>query len=667
MQLLTHKIEEIRKLIVDSHSPFLDELSSIEEDFRRMAQFFEQGNIDPQLENIYGELLRRCDTLARNLRYYGLTQGNPFYQKTIQSIQGDYTLDLEELQNRLEDFTVDISMLELEAEEKRAEKKKEIYARHHEYRTRMFAKVLLANGLSKDNANALQHIILSSSIDTVDAQLLIAALMLSCMNVFDERKAEILYNIYVKADAPMALSQKAVVAFVLCIGVKPDTFDLSKYPIDPQLLATIQQQLLYTIDSPRVEKIMQSEIMPDVVKNSEFDFRNNRIVRRDRDKTDEIINPNKDEENMEKLEETMRKMKEMQEQGSDLFFSGFRYVKQHPFFNLVPNWFCPFYIDHPQLPEFTNPADRNIILSLIDKTPFCESDKYSFVVSMHKVIATIPENMKEMLRHGQAELGIVGGGNLMRNEAYIRRIFLQDVYRFFKLCHWAKFVYNPLFSEGNGLVIKNFLNTGSGEYDITAISTCRTLRKLGFNEEYTDLLNAWSPQTDDGKIFKAFSLISLKTGVKVAIELLEEVLSKDNHNVQALFGMTKACFESHLYKRHFQPYKKDALNSLLALHFNKEDDISVLHNLVKAYILNGDNEKAAKYSEMLIETGKAEAFVFIFLGLYNVSTGDIQGGIKHLIATKKRPEEIEDCRLIADIPLSKPQLDMIYYLMRIDN
>ncbi|MCF0120753.1 MAG: hypothetical protein HUJ65_03860, partial [Oscillospiraceae bacterium] len=197
MQLLTNKIEYIRKQIVDSHSPFLDELSGIEEDFGRMAQFFEQGNIDPQMESIYAALQDRCDKLARNIRYYGLSHGNPFYQRVINGMNGDYTLDLEELLARLEDFSIDLSMLELEPDEAvRAAKRREIFARHHAYRTGMFAKVLLINSLSKDNAEALQRIMLSSSIDIIDARLLLAALMLSCMNVFDRRKADVLYNIY---------------------------------------------------------------------------------------------------------------------------------------------------------------------------------------------------------------------------------------------------------------------------------------------------------------------------------------------------------------------------------------------------------------------------------------------------------------------------------------
>jgi len=658
--MLSKTLALIHNAVEQKHAPFADELSRIEEDFHRMADFFAMGNIDPDLEKVYKNLENRANKLLQQAELYILTEENGFYKKMLADTRGRYTLDLEELQRKLEDFVIDLTMLDLEADnEAKAEKRNQIFIKQHEYRKVVFAQITLAI-LDKENAEALKAIILSSSIDAIDAQLIITALMLSCLSKFDENKSRLLYDIYSQSENS-EIKEKALVSYLLTTAKSPRNFSLQQDNIPSSLLSQIQQQIFFTIDSPRVEKIMQNDIMPDIIKNSEFDFQNNRIIPRKKDKIDDILNPHKDEEMLEKMEETMKKMKQLQEQGSDLFFGGFRYVKNHPFFSDVINWFCPFYFDHPQLPRFENEDDQRITSKLIERTPFCDSDKYSFVISMRKAIGTIPAEMKQMLKNGEAQLDIVGGGEVIHNETFIRRSYLQDIFRFFKICSWSKMIPNPLDAK-NCLVILNFISGENHQYDETAISCLKALRKFEAKDLSKRILNSWRPNTNEGRIFKAFSLID--TDNVEARELFQDILKNDPHNIQALYGITKSCFADFKNAIIWQQYKEDAINSLLALYFKNENDISVLHTLVKAYLMAGDNEKALKYSLELIEKNKAEAFIKSFVGICRFAQNDILQAISLFRQSGERFAKIALSAEDYNMKFSAVQCDILRHILK---
>ncbi len=630
-----------------------------------MSEFYAMGNLDPQLDSIYEKLSKRLCKLEKNNAIVGLTHTNPFYQRMLSDTAGNYVLDLEELRTTLEDLNIDITMLELESDENvKAEKRRQIFLNHHNLMKMVFAKICLSPVIESNYADEIKDIILSSTTSVIDAQLIVSALLISCLGVFDPCKADILYNVYSQTEDEI-LRQKALVAFVLSTSGADESYDLSERKLKPSLVANIQRQIFYMKDSPRVEAIMQNEIMPDVIKNSEFDFKNNKIIMKDKDKLNDILNPHHDEEMIEKMEDTMKRMKSMQDQGSDIFFSGFKHIKQHPFFSTTMNWLCPFYLDHPQLPQIENETDSNILKKLIVRTPFCESDKYSFMLSMNKALATIPDEMKQMIVQGEAQLDIVGG-DITRNSAYIRRTYMQDLYRFFTLCYQAKSLYNPFEAKNTGgIVINSFLKSGIPEYDDQAVSLCKTLRKLGMKAELDAFLNRWHPKSNTGKIYQAFCLMEFGN-TQSALKLFNSVLTDDAHNMQALFGLTKAAFSVFATQPEwFESHKENALNTLLALYFKNEKDMSVQHTLIKAHLMMRETAKALQLGEALVAEGKAENFVIALVGLNHVAQGDIVGGIKLL---KKSGENLKKLFSLAEkfgLELPRSQQDLLQW--RIEN
>ena len=88
-------------------------------------------------------------------------------------------------------------------------------------------------------------------------------------------------------------------------------------------------------------------------------------------------------------------MMDMQKKGSDIYFGGFSQMKRFPFFYDISNWFTPFFFEHPDIIHFVKRAKGNKFLEKMMRVgPFCDSDKYSFVIAFQQVMEQIPESMR---------------------------------------------------------------------------------------------------------------------------------------------------------------------------------------------------------------------------------------------------------------------------------
>lgn len=82
------------------------------------------------------------------------------------------------------------------------------------------------------------------------------------------------------------------------------------------------------------------------------------------------------------------------------------------------------------------------MVKMLDSMPFCDSDKYSFVLAFQMVADKMPANVREMLANGS----VIGAETIdadQQSPAYTRRKYLQDLYRFFRLFPSRSFFCNP--------------------------------------------------------------------------------------------------------------------------------------------------------------------------------------------------------------------------------
>jgi tetratricopeptide (TPR) repeat protein len=200
-----------------------------------------------------------------------------------------------------------------------------------------------------------------------------------------------------------------------------------------QELVELQKQIIFCLNTEQDTQTIQKEIMPDLLNSQTFRMTRNGIEEMEEDPMEDILHPGEQERKLEQVEESFNRMLNMQKQGSDIYFGGFSQMKRFTFFNELSNWFVPFYIDHPEISNLIDMTGQNRFLKvMVEKGPFCNSDKYSFVYAFQQVLDRIPENMREMLNRGEASISEMNIEE-MESATYLRRTYLQDLYRFFRL------------------------------------------------------------------------------------------------------------------------------------------------------------------------------------------------------------------------------------------
>ena len=126
----------------------------------------------------------------------------------------------------------------------------------------------------------------------------------------------------------------------------------------------------------------------------------------------------------------------MQIEGSDVFIATFAHLKTFPFFKTLSNWFIPFYSAHSAVIENLG-ANKLALADVVQHAPYlCNSDKYSFCLSL----GALPESQRSMmsaqLEEQNAALDEARQAELpddRKQRMGIITAFVQDLYRFFKL------------------------------------------------------------------------------------------------------------------------------------------------------------------------------------------------------------------------------------------
>ena len=430
-------------LSVHPHQVNSDRLHALRTDYQLMADYWKRGFKDPQLPALYQTLLQRMYVLCANISiHYGIGHSSFLSSLSMRLHMTARDWSAQNIREELEAFVSEITLLELEPENKRAERRKELYHQHQHQMNVLFDYILTSDIWSNGFASAMEEILLSPTVDANDQQLMVSAMMLSTLEHFDIGKFQTMVHVYERA-TDEHVRQRALVGWVLTIdsqlaaSVYPELIPLVEKLLEDekcrQELAELQKQIIFCLNTEQDTQTIQKEIMPDLMNSQTFRMTRNGIEEVEEDPMEDILHPGEQERKLEQVEESFNRMLNMQKQGSDIYFGGFSQMKRFSFFNELSNWLVPFYIDHPELSNVMDKTGQNRFLKvMVEKGPFCNSDKYSFVYAFQQVLERIPENMREMLNRGEASINEM---NLeeMENATYLRRIYLQDLYRFFRL------------------------------------------------------------------------------------------------------------------------------------------------------------------------------------------------------------------------------------------
>ena len=450
---LGEALHMIRSLLASNQLFTLsEELEAIENDYALMLGYFEQGFEDPQRKKLFERLLRKTWRSANNadLQFHIKNCSSFGYAAAKgEKIRSDW----EGVRKKLENFTSDLAINELMGDAG-MEKEAKIYEEHHELITSLFDMLLTERQWNKDTSTLFSQTILSPNIHINDALLLTSAIQLSLHNFFDPQKWLALVEIYQKANDDR-LRERALVGWALTKLKATDIFPEVKEKMKEitfdetthKQITELQMQIYFCMDAENDHEEIQREIIPNLIKNNGFNITPFGITEKEEDPMQDILNPHAEEEAMEEMERNYQKMMDMQKAGSDIYFGGFAQMKRFAFFQNVANWFSPFYIQHPEIQlSVEKMKDSKFMQVLFDHGPFCDSDKYSFALAMKTVIDRLPENLKEML-DSQEALGPTMSDEEKQTSAYMRRMYLQDIYRFHKLFSDKNAFNNPFSTE----------------------------------------------------------------------------------------------------------------------------------------------------------------------------------------------------------------------------
>ena len=421
--------------------------------YRMMLHYFRSGTPDEGRHGLYRSFLYKCYTYCVRAERIckGRTSADLYYAtlRTLQTMQ----LSFAGLVGQMEENAR--LLAECPAADGHPAQATEHERQHTELCRRLFDFVWTSDEWGDDAAATAQSFLLSPLIREADQALFVSALTLAALHAFDAAKYACLLDLL--SDSRPLVSSRAWVGFVLVTLTHDRRIRL--LPAVVARLATlggdkdftarlrnVQIQLLMTLETQEIEKQLREEILPAVMKSPRAGKPKTGI----NDLIEEMLkgdDPNPDwrgNKEVRRMEEKLARLAELQAQGADVYMGTFATMKQHfPFFSVPANWFTVFDSRHPDVAAALRGVPA-FFGKLLSTDILCDSDKYSFAL----MLASIPEAQRSLMQQQFAAFGMDGAadfpaGTAAHDGEAVRRLCLQDLYRFFRLFAQRRQFANP--------------------------------------------------------------------------------------------------------------------------------------------------------------------------------------------------------------------------------
>lgn len=424
-------------------------LSGTREAYEMLLHYMEQGVDDPDRERLFRQFLRDAAECVEGLwREFQLRESHRAVAVAWRVLCKTQDAGWKQFARRLE-MNAQAELLERAEPDTpyRAKELKRIAEEHRMLYLQLFDSVWASPRWRIDDKEAAASFLDSPTVRNFDKCVFLSAVGMGAMAFFDE--AKITFLLSRSAEKQVALGVRAQVGAVMAYLKYADRCSLypelaaqirllADEPAYRTALLELQMQLLLSLETKKIEKNLREDIFPAVMKNArkfsidkplDWEETVGRAMESER-------NPEwSREDGKSSLEKKMRQLAEMQQSGADVFMASFRVLKQKfPFFSKAANWFCPFTEDHPDLPPVK--ASRDLMSLFLGAGHLCHSDKYSFYL----MLAEIPSSQLATMQ-GQLSAALGGSGleaaqqecGATESAAVERRLYLQDLYRFFQL------------------------------------------------------------------------------------------------------------------------------------------------------------------------------------------------------------------------------------------
>lgn len=686
---LSNAIEVLDQLYVQRPSLMgHSEFEAIKTDYQLMVDYMGRGFSDSHRESLYNTLLQRLYRVAADLEISWRCKNVSAYVNSFRVIDHLNTSH-DFVRTVLESFVSDIAMLSLQPEETREQKSTELYDRHQLFINRLFSALWTSCQWTDDDCKFYTELLLSPTVMSTDQQVIVSAISLGAMNQFDINKFKTLVNVYQKA-TDEHVRQRALVGWVLAVFEGMDIFpeqdalirELCENPSITRELLTLQIQFFYSKAAEKDNDKIQRDIMPDIMRNSNLTIGRLGIMEKEEDAIESILHQDADEKRMEQLEEKVRKMMDMQKQGSDIYFGGFSQMKRFSFFNDMVNWFTPFYLAHPALRSVINKlGDTKFLNTLMERSNFCESDRYSFAFALEQIINQLPADIKDAIG-SDAMLGPLAESDDTEDAISIRRTYLQDLYRFFRLYHTANDFINPFEDNGKGdfvadtffFTYKSFMGTGLDDVKLRLASHLYKHQQM---TELAELLTTFQSADPRYAILMGYTNINMGKA-EFAYQFFDYALKAEPDNQWALKGKARAALDAEDYKTAEEVYTEllklepghknytmnrcvallklgrtsEVREELFRLDYQYPEDMNVKRVLAWAMLSDNSLDKASQLYDTLLATTPAHED-YLNAGYCQWAMGNVQRAVElfrewMVKSGKSREQLLEEFRSDAD-------------------
>lgn len=551
-------------------------LEQLQTSYQYMLQYMRQGTEDPERHKLYQRILTETWEITEQARI-SLLDGvsTRFYQelhKNRKNMAVGY--HMHDWLRVLEAFQDDLAVYELMPDNQ--QHLQEVLKRHENTNKHLFLTTWGSTAWSHEDAMDSKQILVSEQLSSNDRSFFISALTLSLQEYFDAYKFTwLLTAITIKNDIQSV--QRALVGIALTLLRHPDKLEL--YPeISAQLtmldekyqlgksLNMIYLQLLRAQETEIINKRINEEIIPEVIKKAQK-LNRNRTFDIDDLSDENDFNPDWEKaiKDME-FENKLREMNDLQMEGLDINMSTFAQLKRFPFFTETCHWLLPFDTKRSDLiewmPAHSPHSTNNILNMLLQSGLFCSSDKYSLCFLM----SSMPEAQRQMMA---ANLANKEMEELMDSDRFesmkqyaqrpsvISNLYIQDLYRFYKLSQHHQELFDPFDQE-------------IALHRIPALATI-----LGKPELLKEVA--------DYRVKKNHPL--------EAIDLYLQLINQQKADAD-IFQKIGYCYQK--LKRY-----PEAIDSYSKADILKPDQLWTLRHLATCYRMNGQFSKALKYYQQV--------------------------------------------------------------------
>ena len=446
-----------------------EDLESARNTYSTMLAVIADGIQDPMAGKIRQGIIRQAYSIndRANIAIRLRKTPNDKYCQTLKQCAVD-TFNITALQTAIE--TTDTQLRQLDTNPPAREsieqhERETLIAQHDTLMAQMFNHTWTSTLWTTSTYNQYTDIISDTDISTHDRALVISAVTMSMFELFDPQKLMLLMDAYLMSEPD--ITGRALVGIIMLI-IRYDKrlkhypaitsrFDL--YTENQQFINDCYQALIalqYSKMTDTVSAKIANDIMPAILKSARF--KKSSIIELNAELNKNGENPEwlSDPKDDSRAEEKIRQMTEMQMDGADVYLSSFRHLKGFKFFSQLHHWLSIFSYNYPEVYATRNtlkPETFNIVSTLLQTAPFCDSDKFSFISMIDSIPATGHDIIASQIQSQfeEADMSDILERHKPRERSMkgVIRAYIADLYRVFKVYPYHNQMFDPFNKQLN--------------------------------------------------------------------------------------------------------------------------------------------------------------------------------------------------------------------------